>query len=71
MGMTNNKGVRLRRCPFCGGSARVYYGGLYLVGTVQCTKCYAKIGVMDENDAVSEAIKKWNKRVAPKRKVRR
>ena len=63
MGMTNNRGPRLHRCPFCGGSARVLYGGLVCMATVECTKCGANVKAIEEyREPVGIAIEKWNRR---------
>lgn len=51
----------LKRCPFCGGEARLYKAFDYVSKyRVECTKCF----VYTLNcDTEKEAIKAWNRRV--------
>jgi Lar family restriction alleviation protein len=55
--------IELDRCPFCGGEARVLNGNFSFMASVECYDCGANVRAIDEEDAVSMAIDKWNKRV--------
>lgn len=56
----------IKKCPFCGGSARIYaydpfdgYQGNLITYRVECTKCWASVKDSNEN----KAIEAWNRRV--------
>ena len=55
--------VELKRCPFCNGEARRYYGNHDMHGVV-CEKCGAKqYGYANQ----ASATKAWNRRVEDER----
>lgn len=69
--MDKEKKPRLKRCPFCGGKARLYKTtagtGMthYFVYGVGCWVCGAKVeSVLGE----TVAIRKWSRRVKPRGK---
>jgi Lar family restriction alleviation protein len=58
--------MEIKKCPFCGGSARFYaydpfdgYQGNLTTYRVECTKCRANI----KNTNGVNAIEAWNRRV--------
>ena len=57
----------LKRCPFCGGRAKISYdiefncGTTYLKTRVQCTECRTdKMNVIAVNLQNGDVIKKWS-----------
>lgn len=70
-----NKRERLKRCPFCGGKARIMkcpvgmYSGLYIVGCDKDDFCYANINrlamVFTSKEIAEEA---WNRRAGDEQK---
>ena len=55
--------IELKRCPFCGGEARVLHGGLKFMTSVECVKCGATVKAVSEVlDPVAVAVQKWNMR---------
>ena len=55
--------IELKRCPFCGGEARVLHGGLKFMASVECVKCGATVKAVSEVlDPVAVAVQKWNMR---------
>lgn len=48
----------LRKCPFCGSEARVYFGNTNMYG-VTCRKCFAKVYGYKNT---GEAKRAWNRR---------
>lgn len=51
------EGNKLKKCPFCGGEARIMG---YFMKWVYCTECLSQTGVIDTEE---EAIEAWNRRV--------
>lgn len=53
--------TKLKRCPFCGGEAKLYepIEGFHM-WVVACNKCAC--GTNYDNDTKEEAIKAWNTR---------
>lgn len=57
--------VELKRCPFCGGKARLFVGdGVRVI----CAKCYAGTMILTDNmecesNAVETVVEAWNRRV--------
>ena len=54
---------KLKRCPFCGGEAEIFYGityGFRALYEPRCIKCECWIGVYETEE---QAIKSWNRRV--------
>ena len=61
---TDDITVILKKCPYCGGDARLNYGEWdYDIFGVSCRSCGAYV-CDTEDDTGEKAIKKWNQRVA-------
>ena len=61
--------IELKRCPFCGGEARLFVNnGVRVI----CPKCQASTKVMIDGeygrnikiDAISSVVKAWNRRTS-------
>ena len=55
----------IKKCPFCGGEAKILHGGLAFMASVQCTECGAEIKRIAEQqyqDPVAMAVVAWNRR---------
>ena len=67
-----NKVLEIKPCPFCGGSARYAVGcsqKKVLFFYVRCNVCNARgrsfsEGQAQPNNAMDEAVKAWNRRIA-------
>ena len=51
--------IKIRNCPFCGGSSRVKIDRYYLGYRVQCDTCAACTALYDTENG---AIRAWNTR---------
>lgn len=79
----SNDGVKLLKCPFCGGEAELqerFYewdGRIYDNTYVVCTKCYSssenilEIKIKDRKKREEEVVKAWNTRKPLERVVKR
>ena len=64
-GMESDTMTELRKCPFCGGEAKIYRRQLnWLLDDykVECCSCCCSTDIYDTKQ---EAIEAWNKRVTP------
>ena len=62
--------TELKRCPFCGGEARVYRwqygevtGRLITKYGVECIKCQAELPIKLCSEHEDETIAAWNRRL--------
>ena len=54
-----NDGVTLRKCPFCGGEAKLEKGLCELDNYVMCLNCRCKTKLHNTKES---AVKAWNRR---------
>lgn len=58
----NDMEIKIRACPFCGGTARRKIDRYYLAYVCQCDTCSARTGFYD---SPIDAIRAWNTRSKP------